>query len=694
MAKSSSLNTNKECRSKTLPKFIAVFLAIQAGLLVAALIVNYASISLEAFFAIIIWAIASILAAGLQIYPYFTSTSAQEAGSDEKTSPAANILGSPGKNFDLPSLCAMLQEGVALLQDGQIIYANQSLAYGLAAQEEELLGTKLDTYIHPEDASLINLDDISKQETGIARSTLRLLTQMGDVRWVICSAHKVLWQDKEAILLLFENIAALKEAQQALEEQEYQSRIFLERTPLGIAMFGAMGQLKLSNTSWHSIWSNIVGNSGRRFNILQDSFLPNTPVEQAIRQAFNKKDTGVSKFEHATPWGETRWLNLNFHPMTDPMGKLIGVAMIQQDITDQVRSLRRENELTDQLTTLKHEISYYGHFITQIQDEAKHIIISFMQDGTVASWNKAAEQRFGLSKNEVLGLHYKKLDINLSPYISMLQATLADNKTRQTQHTEICDKSGPHYEKITAHSTQFGFKHLIMLEIKDITHEIFKQNMLTLLEPLTAKTGTEITLEKAPESSSVSSGIQQNSDGMPQNKNTNTPDDLQHDNAQKCNIASMQTLLDQSIQIINAETDPKANITSESAPENLTILGNSKILTQAISSLGKILLSFDFKGQEPNLSFNQSQNATHAIITLSTSGLDVAGLTDFSALPNALDMAASASKGPYLRKLVEAIQSIAVCGGVIGAYSDAHGASFICHFPLSGIDALPPSKPH
>ncbi|MDR2893132.1 MAG: PAS domain-containing protein [Deltaproteobacteria bacterium] len=328
---------------------IGFFLILQAIFLVV-FIVWYISGLDSAFSTLLgIWSVLSALGGG-----WLMLKTAQ--GADDQN-PAGipgryALLGPADNNLSLASLCSRIQEGMVLLQDEKIIYANPALAYLLGMQEDDLIGTGIQSYIHPEDLDLLDLSGSNQDFSGPNRSTLRLTTSLGDYRWVIGHLNFMFVDGQETLLLLFENIGPLKQAQRSLEEHEQQSRIFLERTPLGVAMFAPHGQLKIANTAWHSVFSNITGPMPKRFNILQDQFLPQSGVEQAVLQAFNKKSSGVDSLEHSTPWGETRWFNINFHPMLAPAGNLIGVMMIQQDITDQVRSIRRENELSEQLNQI------------------------------------------------------------------------------------------------------------------------------------------------------------------------------------------------------------------------------------------------------------------------------------------------------------------------------------------------------
>ncbi|MDR2743676.1 MAG: PAS domain-containing protein [Desulfovibrio sp.] len=396
------------------------------------------------------WASVSLLAACWIMLKSSQCTGSSTRGVKEQTSP----LGPADKNFTLPSLCAMLEEGLALVRDGKIVFANSSLSYLLGVQEDELVDTRIHSYIHSEDVTLLDLGEHkrntkntpqnpyqsrekSKEAGGHdnalvdtpTRSALRMTTSLGDYRWVICSAHNTLWEGKECSLLLFENLGPLKQVQSSLEEHEQQSRIFLECTPLAVAMFDALGQMTVANSAWHSVWSNVACPIPKRFNLLQDSLLPRQDLERAVQAAFGKIDSGVTNMEFTTPWGETRWFNINFHPMLTLTGNLIGVIMIQQDITDSVRSARREHELNAQLSALREETLMSQKRFMSMFDAYPAVVVCIDENEKIRIWNNAAEAYFEMSRQDTLGREITQLGPKMAPYLPLLsELTIAPDK--------------------------------------------------------------------------------------------------------------------------------------------------------------------------------------------------------------------------------------------------------------------------
>lgn len=267
------------------------------------------------------------------------------------------LLGYPDNELSLATFAAICEEGVAITRDHAIIYANPNFAYLLGATAGDFLGTSIGQHIHKDDRHLLLTQSYMEETSASTRQTLRLVTELGDYRWVVCSVQQLMWRDEMVRLLQFTDISPLKETQTALEETEQQARIFIERAPLGVATFDAMGQLCLANTAWYSVWRSYSADQGRRFNIIQDQFGVHTALNEAAEKAFSKEESQVDEIKATTGWGENRWLNIHFYPMLDPANALTGVIMIQQDTTDLVLAQSKAAHFAAKVRELEEELA-------------------------------------------------------------------------------------------------------------------------------------------------------------------------------------------------------------------------------------------------------------------------------------------------------------------------------------------------
>ncbi len=604
----------------------------------------------------------------------------------------ANPLGLFDGNFSLASLSSVMHEGVVLLKAGRILYANPAFAYILAAHESELAGSRLTSYIHPDDLTILRLDEKTQAQNVIpSRSTLRLTTRLGDVRWVICSVYNTTWQKEEVSLLIFEDIGALKQAQSSLDEYEQQSRILLERTPLGIAMFDAMGVLKLSNTAWRTTWSNVVGTGGRRFNILQDPFMPGSNVERAMRQAFAKQESGISNYEHNTPWGETRWLNLNFHPMLTPLDQLIGVAMIQQDITDYVRSARRENELNDQLTALRIDMSHASAQYAQVIDQSPNVIICFDGEGSITAWNSAAERRFGLPRKRVLGLEYKRLGADLQPYLPYLRKKQTASGINGGFSVERTDAAGLHYERVFVNVMRLGMKNTTVLEIRDVSSFVFASQMRNFLSGMTTAAAMGGLLAEILDFS-VTPPALKSGQAMENIALLSTfAGDFGQVESQISEVkpVKMSDILQELENGIQTKM-PGAAFLLDYAQPDLELESDAPKLGSALSDLAVRLGAMIKDGDNAEFCIFQRVEADYAILNVFCKNID-AGSTPLQALwvsGNNYETCDIAFNGmDWLREYpgspLRAVRDVAGLRGIIGVYIEPQGgAGIVCRLPL------------
>jgi len=104
-------------------------------------------------------------------------------------------------------------------------------------------------------------------------------------------------------------------------------------------------------------------------------------VLKSGKPILNREVTGyfLDKFSYPT------WWSVSDYTIKNKMGEIIGVGVIQMDITD-----RKKNE----------EQLLFNSMVTQSLSEA---IIATDNDYKILSWNKAAEKLFGWKIHEVLG---------------------------------------------------------------------------------------------------------------------------------------------------------------------------------------------------------------------------------------------------------------------------------------------------
>jgi len=127
---------------------------------------------------------------------------------------------------------------------------------------------------------------------------------------------------------------------------------------------------------------------------------------------------------------------LTVSPLFDTHGKVIGASKIARDITPRVE---QERALKESRERLRHALAYQEAVINNMGEG----LYTVNRHGLVVSMNQAAEQLFGWSKEELLGLkmhdvtHYKHRDGTPFPIHECAELQVLQNGTSLINHQDV-----------------------------------------------------------------------------------------------------------------------------------------------------------------------------------------------------------------------------------------------------------------
>ncbi len=124
-------------------------------------------------------------------------------------------------------------EYVMILQEGRIVYVNERLS-SLSGPLPPITGMAFAGFIHKDDLPVVMEGYRKRTEEGDTtprRYTIRIITRMGETRWVRVNSVPITWDDKGAILVAMLDVTDLKEAQAAADSRERQLREVTSRIP-------------------------------------------------------------------------------------------------------------------------------------------------------------------------------------------------------------------------------------------------------------------------------------------------------------------------------------------------------------------------------------------------------------------------------------------------------------------------------
>ncbi|MFX1563294.1 MAG: PAS domain S-box protein [Promethearchaeota archaeon] len=253
------------------------------------------------------------------------------------------------------SLVEFSLQGLVIIQDNRIVFANQTFADILGYTIEEMLAwspKEMQAYVHPEDQPIVwgRYRARLKGKDVPQNYEFRAVRKDGVVRWLEVYASLIEYKGKPAVQATYIDINERKHAEQALQESEEKFRALVEEISDWVWEMDAQGYFTYSNNAVEDILGYSVGQilGCTPFDFLHPDEL-NTTLEVYIA-SFKEKTpirAVVSRFRHRD--GSTIVLEARGHPILDEKGNLNGYRGIYRDITDRLRMIEQLRELSEQL---------------------------------------------------------------------------------------------------------------------------------------------------------------------------------------------------------------------------------------------------------------------------------------------------------------------------------------------------------
>jgi PAS domain S-box-containing protein len=240
---------------------------------------------------------------------------------------------------------------VVLEKSGAVSFMNRTLLRQLGYELGEVIGKDyISTFVPEQDRgpllALLHgaLDDqqVDTHENSITRKDGETLI----IEWH-CSV--ILGEDgsKEGFVALGVDITEQRRFQDALRQSEQKLQVHMQRTPLGVIEWTPDLRVVDWNASAERLFGYTKGEMlGRSGEILLTESV--RPVVRQVVEALNRNEGGLrSTNENITKGGTTiicDWYNT---PLVDEDGRVIGIASLVSDITEQVKTteaLRRSEE--------------------------------------------------------------------------------------------------------------------------------------------------------------------------------------------------------------------------------------------------------------------------------------------------------------------------------------------------------------
>ena len=253
-------------------------------------------------------------------------------------------------------------QGLAVVQDFRILFANSALAEISGYPVEELLSLspeEVKSLVHAEDRDLVwrrFRDRLAGRSTS-PHYEFRIVCKDGTVRWLEMFATRIDYRGKLAVQAAFMDITERKQAKEKLQESEKKYRTLVETAQEGIGILDPDENIIFVNQAF----ADLLGYQKEELLSLNLSQISDKEQLTEFRKETEMRRHGNSSTYETklyTKTGEPKYFSLSASPLFDEKGTFTGTMGLLADITEHKQAeemLRKAKEEAEDANRLKSE---------------------------------------------------------------------------------------------------------------------------------------------------------------------------------------------------------------------------------------------------------------------------------------------------------------------------------------------------
>jgi PAS domain S-box-containing protein len=289
-------------------------------------------------------------------------------------------------------------QGLVIIQDGRIVFANRTAADIIGLTSEKLLATSLEqilAFVHPEDRAMVRQrhEDRLRGLPAPSRYEVRATRREGHYGWLEVHAGMIEYRGRPAIQIALADVTAHKQMEQTLRETESRLQDIAATIPGAVCQFQARAdnswEILFMNESAADLFERPVQELIDK-NCVRDCICPGDlgTLFASIEESRRTLSPWACEFRIITGSGRTKWLRGASRPRRNPDGSILWNGVLL-DITG--------------LKQVEMELRQSRQIFQDMVENANDVLFSLDREGVLTYVSPASEHMLGYSPSEVLG---------------------------------------------------------------------------------------------------------------------------------------------------------------------------------------------------------------------------------------------------------------------------------------------------
>ncbi|MDO8682111.1 MAG: PAS domain S-box protein [Armatimonadota bacterium] len=283
-------------------------------------------------------------------------------------------------------------DGIVIIQDNILKYANQKAADMLGRNIEEGVGLPYDKFVHPDELEKVHDANIRRfKGEDVPPYEMAMVHKDGSRVEVEINGARITYQDKPALLIIIRDITERKHVLEALKESEERLQAVIDNSPAVIYVKDIEGRMVLVNRQY----AELLGASKEQIiGKTEYELLPREAVDEYRAHDLRVLETREPlKFEEQISLEDIvrTFVSVKF-PLRDSDGNIYAICGVSTDITERIQMEERLRQTTSELEAIFRALP--------------DIYFRVDADGVIVDYKAGRMEDFFVSPEEFLGKNY------------------------------------------------------------------------------------------------------------------------------------------------------------------------------------------------------------------------------------------------------------------------------------------------